>query len=125
MKSVKTTEQRVSGYLLSLKFNPRLMGFKYLREAILLAAQKQNKPFTLKKDIYPALLAKYQIKAANLERNISNAIDNAFLAVDINEMERLFGNTISSKTGKPTVKELIAAASVHILLHGLETPALS
>jgi len=117
MENAKTTEQQISGWLLSLKFNPRLMGFKYLREAVLLAARKQNMPFTLKKDIYPALLKKYQIKAANLERNISNAIDNAFLSVDLNEMERVFGNTISSKTGKPTVKELIAAASVHILLH--------
>ena len=92
------------------------MGFKLLREAIILAAEKRNMPFTLKNDIYPPLLQKYSIKAANLERNISNAIDNAFLAVDINEMEKVFGNTISSKTGKPTVKELIAAASVHILL---------
>ena len=93
------------------------MGFKYLREAIIIAAQIKNHPFTLKKDIYPVLLYKYQIKAANLERNISNAIDNAFLSVDILQMEKIFGNTISSKTGKPTVKELIAAASVHILLY--------
>jgi hypothetical protein len=112
-----TTEQSVNAWLLSLKFNPRLIGFKLLREAILLAAEKQNKPFTLKKDIYPPLLQKYSIKAANLERNISNAIDNAFLSVDINEMEKVFGNTISQKSGKPTVKELIAAASVHILLY--------
>ena len=112
-----TAEQYINGWLLSLKFNPRLTGFKLLREAILLAAEKRNMPFTLKKDIYPFLLQKYSIKAVNLERNISNAIDNAFLAVDINEMERAFGNTISSKTGKPTVKELIAAASVHILLY--------
>jgi len=117
-----TAEQNVSGWLLSLKFNPRLMGFKLLREAILLAAEKQNKPFTLKKDIYPSLLKKHSIKAVNLERNISNAIDNAFLAVDINEMERVFGNTISSKTGKPTVKELIAAAAVHILLYEAAFP---
>ena len=112
-----TTEQLISIWLLSLKFNPRLKGFKYLRDAAVLAAQNPDKPFTLKKDVYPALLEKYRIKAANLERNISNAIDNAFLAVDLNRMETVFGNTISCKTGKPTVKELIAAAAVHILLH--------
>ncbi len=100
-----------------LSFNPRLMGYRLLREAILLAAQKKGKPFLLKKDIYPALTEKYRLKAANLERNISNSIDNAFLSVDIDRMENLFGSTISAKSGKPTVKELIAAASVHILLN--------
>lgn len=93
------------------------MGFRLLREAIILAIERHGKPFLLKKDIYPPLLTKFGIKAANLERNISNSIDNAFLSVDIDKMESLFGSTISAKTGKPTVKELIAAASVHILLY--------
>ena len=121
MENTKTTEQLASAYLLSLKFNPKLMGFKYLREAIVLAARKSDNPFTLKNDIYPALLKKHRTKPSNLERNISNAIDNAFLSVDLNEMEKAFGNTINPKSGKPTVKELIAAASMHINILIYET----
>ena len=117
MENDKTTEAKISLYLLSLKFNPKFKGFRYLRDAILLALKMRNAPFTLKKDIYPALLRKYNLKSVNMERNISNSIDNAFLNVDIADMEKIFGNTISPKTGKPGIKELIAAASVHIYLY--------
>ena len=119
MEKEKTALQLAGEYLLNLKFNPRLMGYKLLREAIVLATKKGGRPFLLKKDIYPALTEKYRIKTANLERNISNSIENAFLSVDIEIMESIFGNTISAKTGKPTVKELIAAAAAHIFIYGL------
>jgi hypothetical protein len=107
----------VSRLLLGLKFNPRLKGFRILRDAVGIAAHFPHGIYSLKRDVYPILSAKYGMPPACLERNMANAVDAAFLNADIDEAERLFGNTISEKSGKPTLKGLIATLIRHILVY--------
>ena len=116
IQPAKNRINAVNAYLLALKFNPKAKGFKILRRAILLALDKP-KGITLKRDIYPALEKACGMSAAALERDMANAIDAAFLNADIGEVERVFGGTISPKSGRPTVKELIAGAAAHIIVN--------
>lgn len=115
--AMRSIEGQVNNYLLRLKFNPKLKGYRYLREAILIALEHEKGIYTLKNDIYPRLAEKFAAGNSNLERDMANAIDAAFLNIGLEDYESLFGNTVNAKSGKPTVKELISAASIHISLN--------
>ncbi|GHV00532.1 hypothetical protein FACS1894211_08060 [Clostridia bacterium] len=117
---MKVTDKitKVTAFLLSLKFNPKAKGFQYIRQAVLLVAESGNGVYSLKRDVYPKLVSLFQTGAQNLERDMSNCIEAAFLNAGIDDIERVFGNTINAKSGKPTVKEFIAAAAIHIIGNG-------
>jgi two-component system response regulator (stage 0 sporulation protein A) len=112
----KCVAERITAFLLSLKFNPKSKGFQYIRRAVSLVLRRGNGVYVLKRDIYPELSEIFATGAANLERGMANAIEAAFLSIDLSDFERVFGNTVHAEKGKPTVKEFISMARQHILL---------
>lgn len=54
------------------KISSKLVGYDYLQEAIIYILK--NKKFSLSKDIYPFISAKYNTSVSNIEKNIRYAI---------------------------------------------------
>ncbi|MDR3318490.1 MAG: sporulation initiation factor Spo0A C-terminal domain-containing protein [Clostridiales bacterium] len=105
----------INNFLLSLRILPTLKGFYYLRDAIKLIIGEDLTFSKFKYDVYPRVAQKYNTNIANVERNISNAIDTAFLTAEVNVLSAEFGNTLRAEKGKPTCREFILLAVDKIL----------
>ena len=101
----------INNYLLSLKIMPTLKGYKYLRDSIKLIVTENLIFSKFKYDVYPRIARRYGTNIAAVERNISNAIDSAFLTAEIDVINSEFGNTVRAEKGKPTCREFILLAA--------------
>lgn len=66
---------QVSNMLLGLGFSTRLRGYGYLREAVLLMLEQSGQSIT--KELYPAVAARCGVTAAQVERSIRSAVQQA------------------------------------------------
>lgn len=80
----------------------------YLAFASALVLNDQSAARSLKRRVYPALSGAFHKKESSLADAMRRLIDKTFLSGDIENLYRLFGNTIDETRGKPTVSQLIA-----------------
>ena len=81
--------------------SPKLTGYKYLTDAILLAME-DNSP-----RIIPQIARKYKKSDAGVERAMQNAINKAWRSSDINDLLTHYTAKIHSERGVPTTMEFI------------------
>ncbi|MEG1581841.1 MAG: sporulation initiation factor Spo0A C-terminal domain-containing protein [Clostridia bacterium] len=81
---------RIADDLISIGILPNHRGFHYLTEIILVSVFSDGKLRRLHTELYPVITAKYNVKAASVERCIRFSITYA--------MERLNYNSIKEKT---------------------------
>jgi len=103
----------VSNVLLQLGFSPKLKGYGYLREGILLFAQDVSQPVT--KELYPAISAKFCSSGEGVERAIRSAIQSAWEGGS-EHWGRLFPQADAETVHCPTNSEFIAGIADHLLL---------
>ncbi len=63
--------------LVNLGIDPKLDGFKYLREAVLVSLKQNFAGDSLSTHVYPIVALMFHSKSANIERNIRSAIKSA------------------------------------------------
>ncbi|WHX98433.1 sporulation initiation factor Spo0A C-terminal domain-containing protein [Neobacillus sp. DY30] len=66
------------------------------------------------KVIYPAIASKYHTTPSRVERAIRHAIEVGWNRGGIEQLDFLFGNTVSPLRGRPTNGEFIAFIAEHL-----------
>lgn len=94
-----------------------IKGYQYLREAIIMAVHEPENINAITKILYPAVARQFRTTASRVERAIRHAIEVAWDRGDVEEIQHIFGYTVSGIKGKPTNSEFIAMIADHITLH--------
>lgn len=102
------TMVKISEMLCELGIPTNLLGYKYLRSAINIALTDRESLYGITKIIYPAVAKEFNSSSSRVERAIRHAIEVACTRGDIEAFRKIFGNTVSPDTGKPTNSELIS-----------------
>ena len=93
-----------------------LMGWSYVREAILLTMKNRKILTAVTSELYTQIACKFNTTPSRVERSIRHAIEVAWDRGDLDVLWELFGNSISRRTGKPTNKEFIATVANRVCL---------
>lgn len=94
-----------------------IKGYQYLREAIGMAVHEPENINAITKILYPAIAKQFRTTASRVERAIRHAIEVAWDRGDVEEIQHIFGYTVSGIKGKPTNSEFIAMIADYITLH--------
>lgn len=103
------TEKEVSQLLKKLSVSANLLGYKFLRSAILICIKNPGALYAITKELYPEVAKENKTTSTKVERAIRNAIEVSFDRIDANVYMEIFQYTVSPKKGKPTNSEYIAA----------------
>lgn len=92
----------VKDALLEMHITPNLHGYQYLQSAVKLAQADQTILYRVTKDLYPAVAAQHNTKAARVERCLRSAIERAYDLTDTGTMLSILGVEGSITSGKLT-----------------------
>ena len=93
-----------------------IKGYQYLREAIMLAVKAPEIINSVTKILYPEVAKTYHTTSSRVERAIRHAIEVAWDRGDVDEIQKIFGYTVSNIKGKPTNSEFIAMLADNLSL---------
>jgi two-component system response regulator (stage 0 sporulation protein A) len=93
-----------------------IKGYQYLREAIIMSVNDMEVINAVTKILYPSVAKKYQTTPSRVERAIRHAIEVAWDRGDVEEIQHIFGYTVSNIKGKPTNSEFIAMLADNLSL---------
>jgi len=93
-----------------------VMGYEYLRYAILRVLENRELLHSVTKELYPMIAKAFGSKPSRVERAIRHAIEIAWTRGDTENIAKLFGCTVLATRGKPTNSEFLAMISDKILL---------
>lgn len=105
----KTIDQEVTSMLKEIGVPAHIKGYIYLREAILLCVEDVNEIQLITKKLYPDIAKRFDTTPSRVERAIRHAIEVAWARGSQKVFDDIFGYSISSKRGKPTNSEFVAA----------------
>jgi two-component system response regulator (stage 0 sporulation protein A) len=94
-----------------------ILGYRYLREAILITVDNPDAIYNMTKVLYPMVAKNFNTTPSRVERGIRHAITHIW---DNNGIETMKSNRDSPIYGvkrKPTNSQLIAAICEFLLLH--------
>ena len=101
-------ESRVTAIIHEIGVPAHIKGYRYLREAILIAVEDREVINAVTKVLYPEVAKRYNTTASRVERAIRHAIEVAWDRGDLETLQKYFGYTVSLAKGKPTNSEFIA-----------------
>lgn len=87
---------------------PRHPGREMLKGAVALAWRDRSRLQNLRDDVYPGAARPLGKTGAQAERAIRHVIDAAWRTGEIDEQQRIFGDTIDARRGRPSCGEMIA-----------------
>jgi two-component system, response regulator, stage 0 sporulation protein A len=105
-------ELKITDILRSIGIPANLKGYFFLREAIQMINNGCETSFS--KVIYSAIASKYHTTPSRVERAIRHAIEVGWNRGSIEQLDFLFGNTVSPLKGRPTNGEFIALIAEHL-----------
>lgn len=106
----------ISAILREIGVPSHIMGYQYLRKALIMTVMDRSVLGAVTKILYPEIAKCYNTTASRVERAIRHAIEVAWSRGDWETLNKYFGYTVSSSTGKPTNSEFIAMISDWIRL---------
>lgn len=98
----------VTKHIKSIGITANIMGYHYLREAILLVHEDFELMSRLTTGLYVSVAQKYNSTPQRVERAMRHAIETAWNKGNVEVLENFFGYTILDTKGKPTNGEFIA-----------------
>lgn len=101
-------ETEVTNILHKIGVPAHIKGYKYIRTAIMRSAREIELLDSITKLLYPTIAKQYKTTPSRVERAIRHAIEVAWNRGNIDEIEEIFGYSISDNKGKPTNSEFIA-----------------
>lgn len=104
-------EDCVADLLKELGGSPALLGFDYLVCAIALTAEDSEYLRQITKRLYPEVGKRFDTTASRVERAMRHAVVRTFDCGGYDELESLFGSSISVESGKVTNSEFIAGCT--------------
>lgn len=103
-----TSGEILNEILLELGIPHHIVGYRAMVEAILAAKNDRSILDMITKRLYPHVAEKVGSTPSRVERSIRHAIEISFDRAEYETIEKYFGNTVSPRTGKPTVSEFVA-----------------
>jgi len=91
-----------------------LDGYEYLRTSIMMAVEDAKVLNGITKILYPTIAKKCSSTDSGVERSIRTAIEVTWSRGNKETVNKIFGNTVSASTGRPTNSEFIALIADHI-----------
>ena len=85
-----------------------ILGYQYLRDAIMMSVNDGEMLNSITKLLYPTIAKQYKTTPSRVERAIRHAIEVAWSRGKMDTIDELFGYTVSNGKGKPTNSEFIA-----------------
>lgn len=104
----RTLDVAVTNLLHEIGVPAHIRGYLYLRDAIIMVANKVEVMGAVTKELYPSVARKYNTTPSRVERAIRHAIEVAWSRGNVDFLTRLFGHTVNSNRGKTTNSEFIA-----------------
>lgn len=98
--------QLIDGLMMSVSFNPGLVGYKYLQEALLINYKCGE--VKLSKRLYPYLAEKYGVSWESIEHAIRTLIKDCFCYGDLRRLNDIFHCKIIDDVYVPTNGEFIS-----------------
>lgn len=112
----QSLESQVTEIIHEIGVPAHIKGYKYLREAIMMAVRDMEVINAVTKVLYPAVANKFVTTPSRVERAIRHAIEVAWDRGDLETLQKFFGYTVSNIKGKPTNSEFIAMIADRIAL---------
>lgn len=101
-------EVEVTNLIRDVGIPPHMLGYQYLREAIMHTVVNDRMFGSVTRILYPSVATKFKTTPQKVERSIRNAIESAWDRGNPDSIDSLFGYTINYSKGKPTNSEFIA-----------------
>lgn len=108
-KNVINIEKQVTNILRDFGVSANILGYEYLRAAIIMVLDDTSVVHAVTKILYPAIAKKFDTTSSRVERAIRHAIESTCERGNQEALSAFFRRTIKSKEDKPTNTEFIAA----------------
>ena len=109
-------QQQITKMIHNIGVPANIKGYRYLREAIKLAAEDLDRINNMTECIYKPIALADNSTPKRVRNAITRAIEIGWDRGDLNTLQRFFGYTVSNTKGKPTNSECIAILADKILL---------
>ncbi|MBO5973967.1 MAG: sporulation transcription factor Spo0A [Clostridia bacterium] len=109
-------EMQVTNIMHRIGVPAHITGYHFLRAAILIAVNDDNKLTSVTKVLYPEVAKQFNTSASRVERAMRHAVEVAWDRGDVEVLSGFFGYTVNSQKGKPTNSEFISLIADHIRL---------
>ena len=110
-------EVAVTDALRNIGIPANILGYYYLKEAIILVIDDPHMLGAITKWLYPTVAKKHKTTPSRVERAIRHAIERAWRKGNVEYLDKMFGYTVDTMKGKPTNSEFIALVSDNIRLN--------
>ena len=117
IRLTKEQEIYISELLKEIGAPTHLLGYDYIKFAILLIAKDKSYLRQITKKLYPAIAEKFETTPSRVERAIRHCIEVSFNRAKAEKMEEIFSYTININTGKLTNSEFLAVLGEYFRLH--------
>lgn len=104
----KDVDILITEYLNKLGMPRKLLGYKYVREAIKLCIESPERMDWITKRLYPTIAKKYNSTPSRVERSIRHSIEVVWSRGDNDSIQEIFGYTVKESKGRATNSEFIA-----------------
>lgn len=111
-----TPSVRISEVLHDLGVPAHVLGYHYLRHAILMTVEDMTVINAMTKVLYPSVAKEFNTTGSRVERAIRHAIELCWERADIDVLHKVFGYTVSVNKDKPTNSEFIALVADNLRL---------
>jgi two-component system, response regulator, stage 0 sporulation protein A len=101
-------EIEVTNLMRDVGIPPHMVGYQFIREAIIQTIGNAKAYSSITKILYPTVARKFGTTPQKVERAIRNAIESAWSRGNTDSIDSLFGYTVNFSKGKPTNSEFIA-----------------
>lgn len=109
-------ESQISSVLHEVGVPAHIMGYRYLKDAILLSITDRSSVNAITKTLYPEIASQHHTTSSRVERAIRHAIEVAWARGNMEVLERIFGYTVNPNSGRPTNSEFIALISDNLCI---------
>ncbi|ADL13232.1 sporulation transcription factor Spo0A [Acetohalobium arabaticum] len=99
---------RITDIMHEIGVPAHIKGYLYLREAIGMVVEEVELLGAITKELYPLVARKFNTTPSRVERAIRHAIEVAWERGNTEAINKLFGHSVSTESGKPTNSQFIA-----------------
>lgn len=106
--------KRTTYLLLCAGFQPRQVGYRYLREAVWISYREPEMIESITKRLYPEVAKRFGTTDKQVERAIRSAIETAWTKGNRDTLVLIFGDLFDDRNVKPTNSEIIKVLADNI-----------
>ncbi|GAB6099002.1 sporulation transcription factor Spo0A [Halanaerocella petrolearia] len=101
-------EERITEIMHEIGVPAHIKGYLYLRKAIEMVIDQVELLGAVTKKLYPSVAEEFDTTASRVERAIRHAIEVSWKNGNTQAINKIFGHSITSSSGKPTNSQFIA-----------------